>query len=472
MKNKMKKIMKIFAIISICLISFLGIYIKENGVYKNIVKDYQLASDITGYRELIFEVSDATVVTDSDGKKVGNTDNLTEDTISQNNYQNTETKVNSDDAKNSENYNEAKKIIEERLKELGTTDYTISMSEEKGKIFLRLEENDETDHTISNILQVGKFQIRDSEDESKVLIEGKDLKKVSAVYNTTEAGTTVYLQFALNKEATAKFADITENEYKTIENETAQETTTGEEDEETAENTEETSQESEEKQKQIILAIDDNTLITTSFDEPIEDGLIHLSMGTSSKDADKVSENLKYASTIALMLNSGEMPLTYKVTENQYVNENATEQCGKNIIYISIAAIVVLSVLMIIKYKAKGLLGAISFAGYIALYLLLIRYTNVLITLNSIVAIALISAITYSGIWNMLKINEADKELKKKLFTKEYKSFISKIIPIIIIAFTFSFIKWNAIATFGMVAFWGLALAIIYNFIITRKIID
>lgn len=468
-KNKMKKMMKILAIIAICLISFFGIYIKENGIYKNIVKNYQLASDLTGYRELIFEVSDATVVNDSEGKKIGNTDYYSDEAISQNNYQKTETKINSDDDKNIDNYKKTKKIIEERLKGLGVTDYSISINEETGKIFLRLEENEEIDHTISNLLQVGKFQIKDSEDESKVLIEGKDLKKVSSVYNTTENGTTVYLQFELNKEATAKFADITENEYKTIEKKTNQETSEGEEN---TENSEETSQESEEKQKQIVLAIDDNKLITTSFDDPIKDGLIHLAMGNSSKDADKVSENLKYTSTIALMLNSGEIPLTYKVTENQYVRKSTTEKCEKNMIYASIATVVVLSILMIIKFKVKGFMGAISFIGYFALYLLLIRYTNVLITLNSLVAIVLLSAITFSEIWNMLKINEADKDLKNKQFTKVYKSFISKIIPIIIIAFTFSFIKWNAIATFGMVTFWGLALAIIYNLIIVRKIID
>lgn len=476
----LKKIMQILAIIAICLISFLGIYVKESGIYKNIVKDYELSSDLTGYRELIFEISDATEVLDSEGKKVGNTDSVSEELISQNNYQKTENKINSDEDKNIDNFNKVKSIIEKRLRGLGTTDYNISINEETGKIFLRLAEDEETDHTIGNLLQVGKFQIKDSEDESKVLIEGKDLKKVSSVYNTTEKGTTVYLQIELDKEATNKFADITENEYKTIEksqeeknqeNEEAQ-STENEEKVDDNQNVENEEKKDEKKQKQIILAIDNNKLITTSFDDPIKDGIIDLSMGNSTKDADKISEYLKSTSTIAVMLNSGELPLTYKVVENKFVKQAIDEMCSKEAMYIAIAVIIALALVMQLKYKKRGFLGSVCFIGYIALYLLLIRYTNVSITLNSIVAIALMSGLSYLGIWNMLKINETDEEMKSKLYTKEYKSFISKIVPVAIIAFTFSFIKWEAISTFGMITFWGILLVLIYNLIITRKIID
>ena len=430
-KKVLKKVMKVLAILGICLISFIGIYVKENGVYKTQIKDYQISSDLTGYRELVFEVSDATLVLDSEGNKIGNTDNYSDETITQNSYQKSETKVNSDEDRNTENYNKVKAIIEKRLKGLGATNYNISINEETGKIFLRLAENEDTDHTISNLLQVGKFQIRDSEDESKVIISGSDLKKVSSVYNTTENGTTVYLQIELNKEVSKKFAEITENEYKTIENTTVENETSdtgdADEDNQNVENTEnsEKSEGSAETQKQIILAIDDNKLITTSFDDPIKDGVIDLSMGSSSKDSSKISENLKSASTIALMLNSGEMPLTYKVTENQYVKQEMAEQKIKDLIYLAIAVSIVLVIFMIIKYKTKGFFGAISFAGYIALYLLLVRYTNVVISLGSMVAIALMSVISYLEIWNMLKINDADIELKNKQFTKEYKSFIS-----------------------------------------------
>ena len=487
MKEKMlKKIMKILAITAICLISFGGIYIRENNQYKNLVKDYKKASDIKGYRQLTFEVSDANIVLDSEGKTLGNTDNYDDETIAQNSYQKSETKVNPEENRNIENYKKVKSIIEKRLQGLGVDNYSISINEETGKIFLKIAENEETDHAVSNILQVSKFEIRDSEDESKVIIKGEDLKKASALYNTNEQGTTVYLQLELNKQATKTFADITSNEYKTIEK---KEETSANENESTTsevktseENTEESTAEEqkdnnenkkeEEKQKEIVLAIDNNKMITTSFEEPIVDGILDLSMGASSKDSTTITNSLKSTSTIALLLNSGELPLTYKATQNQFVKNSFIEENINNIIYIAIAITVILMIIMVLKYKAKGIMGAVSFIGFIAIYLLLIRYTNVAISLESMVAISTVSIALYLGITNLLKINEPDEELKKKAFTKEYKSFISRIVPILIISIVFSFMKWETISTFGMVAFWGTILGIIYNVTITRKMID
>ena len=213
-------------------------------------------------------------------------------------------------------------------------------------------------------------------------------------------------------------------------------------------------------------------MITTSFEEPIVDGIIDLSMGASSKDSTAITNSLKSTSTIALLLNSGEMPLTYKATQNQFVKNSFIDDNLINIIYISIAVIAVLIVIIILKYKGKGVMGGFSLVGFIAIYLLLIRYTNVAISLESILAIAVVSIIMYFGVIKLLKINEPDEELKKKAFAKEYKSFVSKIVPIFIISIVFSFMKWETLSTFGMVAFWGTILEIIYNVTITKKMID
>lgn len=166
------------------------------------------------------------------------------------------------------------------------------------------------------------------------------------------------------------------------------------------------------------------------------------------------------------------MPLTYTVTQNQYVNQNISNQCIKYALYGTIALLAILVFAMIAKFKIRGLKGAISFVGFIALYLLIIRYTNVAISLGGIVAIIVISIISYLETINLLKINEADEEIKNKQITKEYISFILKMVPFFIISIVFSFILWEAIATFGMVAFWGIVLVLIYNYAVTRKLID
>ena len=473
-ERKLKLITEILAIIVICLISFVGIYTKNANRMENQVKDYDLSKDLKGYRELVFKVSDATEVLDSNGKVVGNTDEYTDSSIETNSYQKTENKINANEDLTKENYEKAKSIIEKRLKSLNVEDYNLSLDEESGNIYLQIPENSDTDHTVSNILQVAKFEIKDQDDTSNVLVTNDDLKKISAVYNTTSSGTTVYLQIEFNKNGKNILKQISTGDYATDENLTNTTNTTGNtsENENTNSNENTSSEEETKTQKKIILSIDNNDMITTSFDDPIEDGIIDLSMNKATTDQDSISDTLQSASTIAAVVNSGKMPLTYKVAENNYVNTDITSNMLKKAMYVVIAIVIVALVVLIIKYKSVGLLASISYIGFVGLELLLIRYTNVTISLESIVAGIILLAVNYLITYRLIKVHETDSELKKKVYSNEFKSIIIKSIPIFIIAIIFVFMKWTKIATFGMFVFWGLLLSIIYNYIVTKDMLD
>ena len=491
--KKLKLITEILAIFVICLVSFVGIYTKNTNKMENKVKNYELSKDLKGYRELVFKVSDATEVLDSSGKVVGNTDNYTDSTIESNSYKKSENKINDDADLTEENYEKAKTIIEKRLKSLKVQDYNLSLNKENGDIYLQIPENSETDHTVSNILQVANFEIKDSEDTSNVLVTNEDLKKVSAMYNTTTSGTTVYLQIEFNKNGKNILKNLSTGEYKTDENltnttnstdnttsEDENNTSTSEENTSSDENKENTNTDSENNtsseenkaQKKIILSIDSNDMITTSFDDPIEDGIIDLSMNKATTDQDSISDTLQSASTIAAVVNSGKMPLTYKVSENNYVNTDITSNDLQKAIYIVIAIVAVILILLIVKYKAKGIIASIAYIGFVGLELLLVRYTNVTISLESIVAGIITLAINYMITYRLLKTHETDAELKAKVYVNEFKSIIIKSIPIFIIAVVFVFIQWTKVSTFGMTLFWGLILSIIYNYVVTRDMID
>lgn len=473
-ERKLKLITEILAIIVICLISFVGIYTKNANRMENQVKDYDLSKDLKGYRELVFKVSDATEVLDSNGKVVGNTDEYGDSSIETNSYQKSENKINASEDLTKENYEKAKSIIEKRLKSLNVEDYNLSLDEENGNIYLQIPENSDTDHTVSNILQVAKFEIKDQDDKSNVLVTNDDLKKISAVYNTTSSGTTVYLQIEFNKNGKNILKQISTGDYATDENLTNTTNTTGNtsEDENTNSNENTSSEEKTKTQKKIILSIDNNDMITTSFDDPIEDGIMDLSMNQATTDQDSISDTLQSASTIAAVVNSGKMPLTYKVAENNYVNTDITSNMLKKAMYVVIAIVIVALVVLIIKYKSVGLLASISYIGFVGLELLLIRYTNVTISLESIVAGIILLAVNYLITYRLIKVHETDSELKKKVYSNEFKSIIIKSIPIFIIAIVFVFMKWTKIATFGMFMFWGLLLSIIYNYIVTKDMLD
>lgn len=128
--KKLKLVTRILAIITICLISFVGIYNQKLNKMENVVKDYEKSKDLTGYREITFDVSDATKVLDESGNVVGNTDSIDDSTIESNNYTKSEEKVNSDDVLTEENFDKVQKIFEKRLAGLGVEDYNISVDKQ------------------------------------------------------------------------------------------------------------------------------------------------------------------------------------------------------------------------------------------------------------------------------------------------------------------------------------------------------
>ena len=422
-KSKLLVITKIFAIIVICLVSFGGIYVQKLNKMENITKEFKLSKDLSGYREVGLDV-----ISDE-----------------------------SEENKNVENYEKSKAIIEKRLKTLNVEDYNLSLNKETGKIYLQIPENSNTDLVVSNIAQSAKLEIKDSKDE-KVYINNSHIKDINVGSGTTESNQTVVgIMVQLNEEGTAILKDLSENTYKTIEKKSEDETT---------ENAE--SNESEEEQKQVSLTVSGATVRTKSFDAPVTNGLINdWIVGSPSKDNSVITENITNASLMINILKIGELPIEYNISVNRYVQTDITSQQIKTVI-ISVTIIVGLLLLyMIIKYKVSGILAAISYIGFIALYLLLLRYTNVVIAVEGIMGIILMVVINYIITMHTLKTLQDDK----KNYNKEYINTIIKLIPLFALSIIFCFTKVTVLESIGMAVFWGILLILVYNRI-TKYIVD
>ena len=457
--KKIQLVIKILAVALVVAIAFAGIYVQKQNRMENVVKDYSLGMDLEGARVIELTVSDETkeVTRNKDGKIVKDSDKK-----ENGDYTTEKQPVNQDDVKNAGNYKKSKEIIEKRLKKLGVDNYIIKLDEETGKIVLEIPENDDTDHIVSNISETGKFQIVDSEDTEKVLMDNGDIKSSNVLYNTTASGTVVYLNIEFNKQGKEKLKNISE-EYKTVEN-------SGDSETENSKSESEGTTEEKEKQKEITMKIDDNDMITTSFDETMENGSIQLSMGQASQDKSKINDNVKSSTTIATILDTGNMPVVYETVENEYV---ATDITNDMLIKLAIGAAVAIAIallVLIIKFKKFGLLSTIEFLGFVALYSLLLRYTNVIITLEAIAAIAGIIVTNYIFNYRVLgKIKELKGEERTKAYNEEFVTFCIKAIPICLLSIVFCFIKWEPISSFGMTMFWGLTLSALYNITIAKN---
>ena len=464
-EEKRERIIKIITAclitILISMIGFVGIYTQKQNQMKNQIKDYDLSMDLKGARILSIKPKEdkETIIKDTEGNKI--TEELTDEQITEKGYTKEEVNKNAEKL-TKENFEKTKTIIQKRLKNMGIENYIIRLNEETGEIFIELEENTETDTIVSNIGATGKFEIQDSETK-EVLLDNSDIKLVDVRYNTAETGTDVYLNIQFDKEGKNKLTEITEN-YKTIntttENTTTENTTTKNT---TTENTttkntttENTTSESEttEAQKKVVIKIDDEEVTTTSFDNIIRTGSLQLTVGKSSTSRSKINENAKKANNIASTLSFGNLPVDYEVSQNEYILSNITTKKIQQLITI-IAIIAVLS--------------SIAFIGFTALYLLLVRYANVIITLEGIFGIAVILVINYILTNKIANSNEKEKTAKE--VKKEYGKSWLKIIPICIISIVFSFARWTPIASLGMVMLWGLALSAVYQLFITIPLI-
>ena len=460
-KNLMKTVKILTIILLIILVSmvgFFGIYKQDRNQMSNAVKDYSYAMNLNGARTIKLKLSDET----------------------------------SEDTKTEDNYNKSKKIIEKRLKALEIEEFNTSLNTKTGEMIIEIPEDLNTDKIVSNLNTVGKFEMIDS-DTKESLLDNSSIKSSDVLYNTETSGTSVYLEIAFNKEGKSKLEEISKTYVKTEENNTTSEDNTVEENttEETSneeetnteniateETTEETTEEvtEEKKEKQITMKIDDEEIMTTSFDEPITTGKIQLSVGTATTDTKKLQDYISQAQNIATVLDSGNLPLKYDIEKNQYILSDISEQ---ELGYIAIVAAIVIAIgifVLIVKYKFNGLLAGISYIGLVSLYLLLVRYANVVISIESIFGIATMLILNY--IFTAMLLNNIEKIKKEKkdnvvnkATVETYKKFFNRIIPICAISIAFCFVKWIPMSSFGMISFWGLALIAIYNVTITRSLL-
>lgn len=440
-KNIMKTIKILTIILLIVLVSmigFFGIYKQNKNQMSNVVKDYSYAMDIGGTRTIKLKVDAKTA----------------------------------EETKTEENYNKAKEIIEKRLKTLEIAEYNISLNTKTGEMIIEIPENSNTDTIVSNIISVGKFEIIDSKTE-EILLDNTNIKSSDVLYNTSTYGTTVYLEITFNKEGKNKLEEISktyipsEKTNTTSENNVIEENTIEEETEEKTD-TEKTTE------KQIIMKIDDEKIMTTSFNEPITTGKIQLSVGTASTDTKTLQNYISQAQNIATILDSGNLPMKYDIEKNQYMLSDITEQ-ELGYIAITMAVLAVIGIIvLIVKFRLNGLLAGISFIGLSAIYLLLIRYANVVISIEAIFGIVIILILNYIFsfmLLNNIKTIEVKENIVNKATIETYKKFFNRIIPICIIAIAFCFVKWIPISSFGTISFWGLIMIAIYNAVITRYLL-
>lgn len=493
--KKVKILTIALAILLVTLIAFGGVYIQTQNRMENKVKDYELGRELKSQRVIELKIKESSSDSENSSSDESTDTDSSEET--EKSEETTSTENESTENKLTEkDYENAKKIMEKRLQSLGAQDYTISLNKENGTVRVELPENDNVDMYIYYLYASQKITIKDTDSKDN-LLNDEMIKGAKYSYTSDSKGAyQVYEEIELTKDGQAKLnellndyallaTDVTEieNAKKASESESTKTESTSEESTETTENTstdeqntestetqsttEETSSNSETTKKTAKLYVNDTTYDVSK----LEKGKITVKIGSSSTNATSVNNNISKAAEIAMLENAGKLPADYEVDTNRYEYSSITQ---KEIIYFAIAMIAILVITLLVYcviYKKSGILASISFVGFVALFSLLIRYTNVAISIEGISAIIVVMII------NLIINREILSKTKKMNLVNEavkatYKNVYLKLIPVGILTIVFCLAKWESLSSFGMIMFWGLVLTAIYNSTITRTLLN
>lgn len=443
-QKKLNVVLIILVIILISIISFVGIFHQNKNKMTSYIPEYDLGTDLKGYRRVILTLDDS---------DEGNTD----------------------DVKTHDNYVKSANIIKKRLDSMKIIDYSVRCDESTGQIEMTLPENIQTDYILADITQKGKFEIIDTSN-NEVLMNNDDIRSVdvTTVPSSYSDSTAAYMNINFNSQGSKKFKNITKTYQNVIENETVSnevenitENTSTNEATNSTENETADDEEEEETSKEVSLKIDGTSMLTTTFTEVIDNGVMSLTLGSASNSSQL--NILKYqAESLAAILENEVMPLQYTVTGNMYISSQIDNNDLNVLIYIGIALAVIIFIITIVKFKGKGLAVSIAQIGYIALYLLILRYTNVTMTLEGIFGIGL--AFIINHVFSLIFLDNLTKQVEKS-FEKAITKFGLVMIPVLIFSVVCCFSGWLKVFSFGMVVFWGLITSILYSLLITKPLI-
>lgn len=472
--KRIKTIAVVLIILLITAIAFCGLYFNKQGVWKNILPKFSYGMELDGVRELRFildtseeekeiyvdaegnyagdvvkkdETSENTEagLVDEEGKPV-NSDNSQENSEQENPEGYTKetrtVKANEDEQININNFEKAKKIIQERLETIDLYEYNIRLDNITGELVVEVPDNQNIEIQKSLITTIGKFEIIDSQN-GLILIDNSNIKKVSATYGDSQDGNgyQAYLVVQLDKIGTEKLKEISKNYIETTDE--AGNTST----------------------KYVSVEFDDNQILETYFGEELANGTLRVPIGQASQNYEEFATNYNNIIRISKMLSLEKMPLSYKLNGDNYIQSYVTDEI-KLVAIVSFSIIVlIISIVMIIKHKAKGLKLAISNVGYIAILTLIFRYTNVMITFNSLIALIGVVGINLLFSFKLLD-NLKESNDVKTVFVKTMKELYLAIIPVCIIAIIFTFMSGVVISSIGMVLFWGIAIQALYSAIL------
>lgn len=224
----------------------------------------------------------------------------------------------------------------------------------------------------------------------------------------------------------------------------------------------------EEKSAMITICIDGIPVSAGAFQEPIKNGEIIIPLiGDVSKLSQKqIMEAKIEAEELANILRSGAAPIKYVVYSETRLAPKMDSYNIRMLIYAAIAVVAISFVIAVVMYRLNGIISFILSLAYIFMIIIMYQYTNIAITIPSIVAILVLYILQYAFTLSVLKDVKGGKEIKiLDSLGKMLKNSVILLIAGIILCFS----KETEINSFGQMMIMGIILFAIFNILFTKN---
>lgn len=475
-KNLTKILLSILLVlcsIAVIIIAFVGIYVPKSNKLKNLIPDYKLGTEVDGIIEYRFVPDDTEeekeVYVDSKGNirgivSDGNDTNSTssddsvevvteldeaETTTNDTGFA-TETRTireNEPASLTEENFEKSKKLIEDRLENAGATEYAIRLDKETGNMVVELSQNDDISYLYQVALSAyGEFDIIDYQ-TGVVLMDKSHLKDTGVVTNLDQESNTytIYLQLTLDEDGQKIIKEISKQyiEY--------------------------TDSEGNSQKDRILIRVDGAPIMTTYFGEEYDQAILNIPISSDVATGD-LNSYAKSVEDVAYLLKQETMPVKYTQSGGALFIESSLADNVMDMIYWTIIAILIITtVCLLIKHGPRGFLAGILNSCFMGLVVIVLKYTKVVISVSSLVALYGVIALNLIFIIKYLRKLETKTE---DSYLETLKEYYAVCFPLVVIAFIYTFFVSATVTGLGSVLFWGMLLQLIYNTIIVKYVLE
>lgn len=306
-----------------------------------------------------------------------------------------------DDGSNAsaEDLSKASVVMKKRLEKANIFDYIVRTDEATSQIYIEIptsnkDESADPLEVVKGLDKTAKVEFRDK--NGNVLLSGTDIK--SAKYSDEAVDTTglpsPHVVLTFSEEGTTKFAAATE---------AVAGSTLG-------------------------IYLDDESISEPTVNEKIESSTAIITMGSSSSYAERKEE----AQNLALLIDSGALPVTLNCISKDYVGPYIGQQALSISIKAAIVALIVIAIILIVLYKVPGVIASLSLVAYISITLLIMTITGISLTLPGIASLILSIGMAVDA--NVIIFERFKEEMKGKVvsadraFERSFKNAMAAII--------------------------------------------